>query len=241
MISYELFTDKGSRENNEDFMGMASDGAGYFFAVADGLGGHDKGEVASQLVVESTMQSFYNRENDDFLAPAVVQAQEKLLQRQKKEHAFGKMKTTYTGLYLWGNQARWIHVGDSRVYYFDRHRVRKRTLDHSVPQMLASSGQIREKDIRNHPDRNRLLYSMGTEWEDPQYDLGTSITLKKHRQAFLLCSDGFWELITEKEMSKCLKDAQTVGEWMQAMVTIVRGRGQDTEMDNFTAIAVFVE
>ena len=241
MITYELYTDKGSRGNNEDFMGMASDDAGFFFAVADGLGGHDKGEVASRLVVESSMQSFYERENHDFLGQAVWNAQERLMQKQKSERAFGKMKTTYTGLYIHDNLAQWIHVGDSRGYYFDRHHMKKRTLDHSVPQMLVQSGQIREKDIRNHPDRNRLLYSMGSEWEEKQYELGMPISLKKHRQAFLLCSDGFWELITEKEMSQCLKASQTVGEWMQAMVALIKEHGQGKDMDNFTAIAVFVE
>lgn len=241
MITYKLYTNQGCRENNEDFLGMAMDEDSYFFSVADGLGGHDKGEVASELVVTSTMQSFYDRRDSQFMEEAVSRAQEELMDKQKEEHAPGKMKTTYTGLMISDGTAQWIHVGDSRVYYFDRHHLKKRTLDHSVPQMLVASGQLKEKEIRNHPDRNRLLRSMGMEWEEPRYDIGEPIHLKKHQQAFLLCTDGFWELVTEKEMEQCLKNANTVEEWMASMVTIVETTGKGTDMDNYTAIGVFVE
>jgi serine/threonine protein phosphatase PrpC len=220
---------------------MAEDEGEYFFSVADGLGGHDKGEVASELVVTTTMEQFYQRETEEFLGEAMEKAQNALMEKQQAEHAFGKMKTTYTGLYLRENMAQWGHVGDSRVYYFDRHHMKKRTLDHSVPQMLVASGEIKEKEIRYHPDRNHLLRVMGTEWEQPRYELTPFMKLKKRRQAFLLCTDGFWELITEKEMEQCLKKAANVEDWIVSMEVLVREHGQDIDMDNYTAIGVFVE
>lgn len=241
MITYKLYTNQGSRDNNEDYLGMAMDEAGYFFSVADGLGGHDKGEVASKLVVTSTMTSFYDRTNNQFMEDAVARAQEELMHKQREEHALGKMKTTYTGLMISEGTAQWIHVGDSRVYYFDRHHLKKRTLDHSVPQMLVASGQLKEKEIRKHPDRNRLLRTMGTDWEQPRYESYGPVRLKKHKQVFLLCTDGFWELITEKEMEICLKKSQSVEEWMNSMVEIIESNGRGTDMDNYTAIGVFVE
>lgn len=66
---------------------------------------------------------------------------------------------------------QWGHVGDSRLYYFKNGKIVKRTLDHSVPQMLVARGEIDEKEIRHHPDRNRLVRVMGMEWDEPKYQV----------------------------------------------------------------------
>lgn len=242
-ITFKLLTKQGERENNEDNLGMMEKDNTYCFAVADGLGGHDKGEVASELVINECMSFFYAHVNEDtVLQDAIMNSQKKLLELQDEEHAWGKMKTTIVAFVLKGDNARWAHVGDSRLYCFENKRLIKRTLDHSVPQMLASSGQIREKEIRHHADRNRLLRVMGTEWDEPRYELSEPLVLKPNKNyAFLMCTDGFWELITEKEMKKCLKKSQTVEEWILTMEKIVLENGVGTGMDNYTALGVFVE
>lgn len=239
-ITYKMLTNRGERKKNEDCLGMTEDKGRFFFVVADGLGGHDKGEMASDIVVQKSMEMFYQKD-DVSLGEIIDTAQQSLMEKQKEERAVGEMKTTYTSLYLHDNKAQWAHVGDSRVYYFDRHYMKKRTLDHSVPQMLAASGRIKEKEIRHHPDRNRLLRVMGTEWEQPRYEVAQEIKIKKHKQAFLLCTDGFWELITEREMERSLKRASSVDDWISEMEKMVRANGQGTEMDNYTAIGVWVE
>ena len=104
--------------------------------------------------------------------------------------------------------------------------------------MLALSKEIKEEQIRNHPDRNMLLRVMGVEWEEKMYELMAPIPLKKC-QAFLLCSDGFWELITEKEMCEQLKKASSVDEWLSNMIQIVKKNGMGKNMDNYSAIAVW--
>ena len=104
--------------------------------------------------------------------------------------------------------------------------------------MLVLARDIKEKQIRNHPDRNRLLRVMGIEWEKPMYELAEPKKLGDY-QAFLLCSDGFWELIDEKQMGKLLKSSSTVEEWMQSMVQVVRSNGTGKNMDNYTAIALW--
>ncbi len=141
-------------------------------------------------------------------------------------------------MYIDGNKVQWGHVGDSRLYAFAKNKVKLRTLDHSVPQMLVFAREIKEKQIRNHPDRNRLLRVMGIEWEKPMYELAEQTQLEKY-QAFLLCSDGFWELIDEKQMCKLLKNSSTVEEWMQAMVEVIKQNGIGKNMDNYTAIALW--
>lgn len=114
-----------------------------------------------------------------------------------------------------------------------------RSQDHSVPQMLVKRGEIAEKDIRRHEDRSLLLRVMGTEWDGPKYQVVEGITLTK-RSSFLLCSDGFWELIDEKMMCKTLKKAANPQEWLDSMEKNVLENGKGTNMDNYSAIAVFV-
>ena len=114
------------------------------------------------------------------------------------------------------------------------------TLDHSVPQMLVAAGQIKEKQIRNHPDRNRLLRVLGIDWDTPKYQIADAIAREKN-QAFLLCSDGFWELIEEKKMQHCLKKAKTPEQWLKLMEEIVLKNGQGKNMDNYSAVALWLD
>ena len=115
-----------------------------------------------------------------------------------------------------------------------------RTLDHSVPQMLVLGGQIKESEIRHHKDRNRVLRVLGTPWEGEAYSLADPIE-KTGDQAFILCSDGFWELITEKEMEKTLKQSYSVAQWLEKMEKIVQKHGEGKDMDNYSAICVYID
>ena len=149
------------------------------------------------------------------------------------------MKTTMTALVCDGKQVQWGHIGDSRLYMFQDNKIATRTLDHSVPQMLVATGEIKEKDIRGHEDRNRLLKVMGTPWDKPKYELADPVPCKKE-MAFLLSSDGFWELVEDRDMVSCLKKAATPKEWLEAMEQIVLKNGVGKKMDNYTAIGVFL-
>ena len=240
MITYTVFTDKGGREVNEDTAEVFEKDGKKCLVLCDGLGGHGKGEVASALVVKAFGQIFNSAEviDENFLCSAFQLSQEALLDEQIKQNAKADMKTTAVAMYIDGNRLQWGHIGDSRLYAFVKNKVKLRTLDHSVPQMLVFSKEIKEKQIRNHPDRNRLLRVMGIEWEKPMYELAEQTQLEKY-QAFLLCSDGFWELIDEKQMCRLLKSSSTVEEWMQGMVEVIRQNGVGKNMDNYTAIALW--
>lgn len=238
-MQYELFTDKGNRELNEDYIGMTSRDDRYLFVLADGLGGHGRGEVASRLVTENVVQFYMEQKQIPDIRECIEYAQKQLLNLQEQEHQKNGMKTTIVLLEIADGQARWAHVGDSRLYCFHRNKMFIRTLDHSVPQMLAASGEIKEKEIRGHEDRNRLLRVMGIEWSRPMYDVSPWIPIKKC-QAFLLCSDGFWELIEEKYMEKTLKKSGSPEQWVNEMETIISRNGVGKDMDNYSAIAVYV-
>ena len=240
MVTYTVFTDKGGRDVNEDTACVYEKDGQKCLILCDGLGGHGRGEVASALVVKMFGEIFKNTQTIDekFLDNAFNAAQDALLEEQCRQNAKTEMKTTAVAMYIDGNRIQWGHVGDSRLYAFSRNKVKIRTLDHSVPQMLVLARDIKEKQIRNHPDRNRLLRVMGIEWEKPMYELAEPKKLGDY-QAFLLCSDGFWELIDEKQMGKLLKSSSTVEEWMQSMVEVVRKNGAGRNMDNYTAIALW--
>lgn len=231
-----MLTNKGERAVNEDFLDVSITPERLAFILCDGLGGHGNGDIASRFVTEQVKAAL---EQNKTVEESIQHAQDALLEKQIAEHAGNSMKTTVTCLVLAGDQARFAHVGDSRVYYFEKTKYMLRSQDHSVPQMLVNRGDIKEKDIRHHEDRSRLLRVMGTEWDRPKYQVVEGIKLTK-RSSFLLCSDGFWELIDEKQMSKTLKKADSPQQWLAAMEEIILANGKGTNMDNYSAIAVFV-
>ncbi len=235
-ITYGMLTNKGERAVNEDFLDVSITPERLAFILCDGLGGHGNGDIASRFVTEQVKAALEQKKT---VEESIQHAQDALLEKQIAEHAGNSMKTTVTCLALAGDQARFAHVGDSRVYYFEKTKYMLRSQDHSVPQMLVNRGDIKEKDIRHHEDRSRLLRVMGTEWDRPKYQVVEGIKLTK-RSSFLLCSDGFWELIDEKQMSKTLKKADSPQQWLAAMEEIVLANGRGTNMDNYSAIAVFV-
>jgi len=241
MIRYATLTDKGGREVNEDSLGVFSNGQLQLFVLCDGLGGHGMGDCASSLVVD-VMGNQFESCNDpvNFLGDAFQTAQGVLMSEQVAQHAKQKMKTTCVALITDGSRAWMGHVGDSRLYMFKGGRFKKRTLDHSVPQMLVLSGEIKEKEIRNHPQRSFITRVMGIEWEKPMYELEEPMALKPN-MAFMLCSDGLWELIDEKQMCVTLKASASPEEWLNKMEKFICTAGADRDMDNYSAIAVWVE
>lgn len=241
MIAYELLSNKGDRGNNEDNIGMYQRDQEYCFVLADGLGGHGKGEVASLLGVETAVKVFaVEGAGEESLEVSFLNAQKEILDRQHLDVSARDMKTTLVILHIGEKNIWWGHIGDSRLYYFQHGKLVQRTLDHSVPQMLVAAGQLREKQIRNHPDRNRLLRVLGVDCDSLKYQL-EEVKEREGKQAFLLCSDGFWELIEEKKMQNCLKKAKTPAEWLNLMEEIVRKNGEGKNMDNYSAIAVWLE
>ena len=240
MITYTSVSERGNREINEDCCGGIVKQDSGCFVVADGLGGHEKGEVASRLVVESVLEKF-GRDGlyADFIGDAFLESQEKLLSLQRQMSMQNEMKTTAVICCISRDSIRWGHIGDARLYVFQDRKMLTRTADHSVPQMLVYAGEIRERDIRFHPDRNKLMKVMGTEWEREEYELSDPID--RGSQAVLLCTDGFWELIDERRMLKCLHRAQTVQEWAQLMQQYVERNGRNRKMDNYTAVCIWCE
>lgn len=238
-MEYKAYTDKGTRDHNEDDCGISSYGDAHCLVVADGLGGHGGGDVASKCAADAVCTLFMERGfSDHFFADAFSGAQNAILEQQALTQRFSTMKTTLVVLVVDNGWIHWAHIGDSRLYIFRGKRLLRRTLDHSVPQMLAQAGEIREADIRHHPDRNRLMRVMGVRNDAPRFEVGKPIRLTGAYQ-FLLCTDGYWELIEEDDMLRTLKESATPQQWLSQMNRIILENGRGQEMDNYTAIAAF--
>ncbi len=239
-LTYSIFTDKGGRAVNEDYAGYAEAGGRNCFIVCDGLGGHGMGDVASRIACESLKEYFVAcKDNEEFARDAMLRAQAALNMSQQADGRLKNMRTTAVVLCTEGNHGIALHIGDSRFYHFRNGRVVFQTKDHSVPQMLVRMGDITEKEIRRHPDRNRLLRALGDESEEVRFD--RSDFEIKEGDAFLLCSDGFWEEVEEESMEDSLSRNKKADKWLSEMSKLARENGKGTNMDNFTALAVKVD
>lgn len=238
-MTYATVSCEGSREMNEDFVTVRAEGENLLLVTADGLGGHSKGEVASCLVATTISEEMdLGADNtEESLKKAMKTAQEKLLEEQIKEQEQNGMKTTAVVAAVVNGKVYMGHVGDSRGYVFLKNGKIRRTTDHSIPQLLALSGEIKEKDIRNHPQRSSLVRVFGVAWEREEYEFQSVLDMEEVK-AILLCSDGFWELIHETRMKACMLGAKTAEQWLERMKRIVEKHGKGKQMDNYSAVAV---
>lgn len=240
----------GGREKNQDAFKIypPTEDMPFLFryVVADGLGGQGGGELASWAAIKKTSEVFFDTEK---LANQFETAHQHIKSCQLNgPQELARMATTLVVLMIMGDKAIWGHVGDSRLYMFRNGEIHHQTKDHSVPQMLVSSGEIEEKDIRHHPDRNRLLRALGDNREKIQALVHEEQTLREG-DVFLICTDGFWEYVTEEEMLTSLYEVATPDEWLKLMEEQylipatkeeARREGKNKEEnDNYTAIAVW--
>lgn len=227
----------GGRSYNEDYCGFR-DGC---WVVADGLGGHGGGEVASQVAVDTVLATWDPTRPLDHasLTGAIVAATAAIHQRQAAEPGLSGMRTTLVALATDGERALWAHIGDSRLYLLRGGRVQVQTEDHSVPQALVRAKELAPAEVRHHPDRNRLLRVVGDD-KPLRPELPAAPVMLQAGDAFLLCSDGFWEGVTEGEMEVALAKARDAADWLARMALCLRRKDQPGQ-DNYTALAILVD
>ncbi len=228
---------RGGRSYNEDCARFEVSGSVMVCAVADGLGGHGGGDIASRVVVDTLVDGFMQK--PELQTKHIRQLFEKANQQViSKQTASLKMKSTVVALFC--NQGSMIggHMGDSRLYRFTGGRRTFQTEDHSVSQMAVISGEIPPEKIRFHEDRNKVLRALGNDLTIKP-DIWESEGRPGVFEAFLLCTDGFWEHVLEDEMEIDLAKSNTPDEWIKYMVERLSKRVSGKN-DNFTALAVFV-
>lgn len=239
MVDYAIYTNQGGRKNNEDYVRCAKHGGAYCFILCDGLGGHEFGEVASMTVAESVAKRFEELgDSPDFLKEAFNAAQQELLDLQEQKDAKGAMKTTMVVLVVTESQIKWAHIGDSRLYHiYNDDSCFERTRDHSLVQLLADMGEIKEEEIRTSEDRNKVLRVMGNPWSGKSFDL-SPILERDANHSFVLMTDGAWEYVYENEMLSLLASTESADSWLHAMEKKILERADMTKTDNYSIICV---
>lgn len=240
-----LVSSRHGRRGNEDAAAYGFTDILGCWVVADGLGGHGGGETASRLAVDTILASCLRKPE---ISPAALRgyldaAQTAIRNRQAQEPELAEMRTTVVLLVANGLRAQWAHVGDSRLYHLRLGRLLFQTGDHSVPQILANAGDIAPGDIRRHEDRNRLLRALGQEGE-LKPTVKPSPEPVQPGEAFLLCTDGFWEYVLEGEMLVDLAKSATPKDWLQRLEARLWQRTLHQQVknpDNYTALAVWVQ
>lgn len=229
------YTNRGGREHNEDSLRAVADAG--IFVLADGLGGHRSGEVASALAVETLFAGMAQAEalEEAALLDLFHSANQEILDQQAQPGQ-EEMRTTAVALRLTDSQAVWAHIGDSRLYRFSGGELAEVTKDHSVTYRKYLGGEISYMDVYHDDDRGRLLRVLGKEPCKPEAG-GSPVS---PGDAFLLCSDGFWEFVYNEEMQADLCKARTPEEWAELML-LRHIRRTPPGNDNFSLITVFVE
>lgn len=222
----------GGRQKNDDTVLISADNGAVRLYVGDGLGSYAGGKQASETAGQALMACRGSMLGDEELRSAAHMANQAVYDLQNSTK--GTMKTTLVFLTIEDNQARWMHVGDSRLYHFKDGKLVKQTTDHSVSQMAVMMGEITTHQIRFHEDRNRVLRSLGGENAKPE--LSAVVDISEGNHAFLLCSDGFWEYVYEEEMELTLKQASDPDDWIARMEKILLERVTGNN-DNYTAAA----
>ena len=238
MLEHAFVTSKGDREKNEDSVYAGSNEHGFMAVVADGLGRQGHGDIASKIVVNTFRENGFPSDSEE-IKDTLSECKSALRTRIGENAIYSSMSSTVVFCYIRDMVLYGGFVGDSRLYLFRNNKFLFRTQDHSIPQMLVHNGKIKEKQIRNHPDRNRLLKVINAA-NDPVFVEFFKPTQLQSGDAILLCSDGLWENVLEKDMEIGLRKTQTVSDWCDYITYVARKTGIGHNMDNYTAVAIRV-
>lgn len=197
-----MLSDIGNiRELNEDYFGYHEDFEKKIYIVADGMGGHNAGEVASKLAVDTTIEyinSICSLENlEKILKEAVEFSNKKIYEVSKTNVSLNGMGTTLTACLINSGKMAVANVGDSRCYVIDRLGIHQITKDHSLVQELLDSGSITEEEAAVHPNKNIITRALGTA---PKVDVDTYLVDLKDVYKVMLCTDGLSNSLTSEEM-----------------------------------------
>jgi serine/threonine protein phosphatase PrpC len=255
-VRYGVKSDVGlHRHNNEDYFLIVDSSCdrydlqqlGIAFVIADGIGGHEAGEVASRLACEEVVSAYYGDEvlgTDEMDAPeekirkleqATRSAHQKIIRLATEKGEWRGMGTTLSALVLTGNKALIAHVGDCRIYLCRENASERMTVDHTQTQALIDLGQILPEDENNLCCNHILTQVLGG--YDDLDAVFTRVEDIRKGDVFLLCTDGLHDLVTDREIQAILANNNLPQNNCDALVQTAIQRGGN---DNITAIVIEV-
>lgn len=229
---------KGGREKNEDRMGYCYTRDSGLFALADGMGGHPEGEVASQLALQ-TMAALFQREAKPsladplrFLHDSIVAGHHQLLRYATERALMDTPRTTIVACLLQGNAAYWAHCGDSRLYLVRGDKLIARTRDHSYSELQETMAQV--VPIGERFNRNVLFTCLGSPGK-PVVDTAGPLLMQPGDRV-LLCSDGLWGSVSDVAIADQLARRPISDSVPELVEQALRNAGAHS--DNVTILAV---
>ena len=230
------------RELNEDSFGVYGFEDGMLCGVcvlADGMGGHNAGEVASSMAVEAVLnelkEDLSEQESNQVshnIMSAIDYANSNIYEKSLKNPEQAGMGTTLVVAYVTDSFVRIANIGDSRAYVVSQNKICRITVDHSVVEELVQRGSITREEARRHPDKNIITRALGTDLfvEADYYDYVPTVG-----ETILLCSDGLTEMVDEDEIKDIINNAENENLAVQSLVEKANENGG---VDNITVVAL---
>lgn len=239
-VQSAALTDRGLNERrplNED--ALLHDGERSIFAVADGVGGAEAGEVASQTAIEVLDEAFRHQTDgadiEDLMELAIQRANASIHQMAQEHAKFSMMATTIVALHLKGNVATFGHVGDSRLYRLTPDgALHRETEDHSIVEEEVRAGRMTPEQAANHPSKNVISRALGAE-QGVEVDMKTMEV--EEGTEFLLCTDGITRHVTDNEIRQLMVVSNSLDDLCAELKRRCYDRGAE---DNLTVVAVRV-
>jgi PPM family protein phosphatase len=247
-VSVAQVSGVGGRQTNQDALGSVQRGDLACFVVSDGAGGHEGGEIASKIVVQSVVAGFElamsagEPFNEAVLQSCIAHAVAEVARGKEGIDHLESMSATVAAVLVdrKRGQSAWAHLGDTRVYLFRDGRLLHMTKDHSLIQQVIDAGLADGADARTDPRRNLLYAAIGAENDVPPAI--QPLTALRSGDAILICTDGLWEWVTEDAMEHCCSHAGNAREWLAALCAAAdeNSAASAKTRDNFTAQALWI-
>jgi serine/threonine protein phosphatase PrpC len=230
----------GARAMNQDRLGHWRTGRSLLMVVADGLGGHARGELAAQISVDYFGTAFERdarpvlADPHEFLHRGLAGAHVAILREAYRLGLPDVPRTVIVACVVQDGYAYWAHVGDCRLYLLRQGRIIVQTRDHTVVQQLLDSGRIHEEAASTHPERNRILQCLGG-FAAPRPDPIAKARLVRD-DVLLLCSDGLWGALTQRHIMHSLA-TRPLQEALEELAALAERRS-GPQCDNVTVLAM---
>lgn len=222
-------TDVGlKRASNQDFVYASNQKVGplsSLLIVADGMGGHAAGDLASRICVESMVDAISASRRTDpvrILDEAVRKANSAVIARARTDPALTGMGTTVVAATICGDTLYVANVGDSRLYVMDDDRIDQITHDHSLVEEMVREGKLRRDQARNHPEKNIITRAIG---EDERLDIDFFDVGLKPGDVVLLCSDGLSNMVEDEQIFRIVRREKTLRDAGQKLISAANSAG----------------
>lgn len=229
------------RKSNQDYTATFTNQKNQLLALlADGMGGHQAGDIASRQAVEEIGIAWEATTIDDsekavqWFLQHIQQANQRIFEKGQSQPTLSGMGTTLEVVTLLDNHLALAHVGDSRIYLFREQRLIALTEDHSLVNALLKSGEITQEMAENHPRKNIITRSLGM---PGSLEVDVAIHKIEDHDQLLLCSDGLTNMVSEPKIVQILLEAASLQDASQRLIEEANAKGG---LDNITVLLIDV-